>query len=175
MAQEPGLKLRQPIRYGDGAREERDERRETRDERRETRDERREERDERRETRGERSGEGIGKTGVVLTNNKPVHEAREAHEGNRRSWKAGPQRREFCNRPPQWPMRRRRRPVVASRCRPSSSDCRKRTQQNRRLKRRCKTSARKSRDTKAGDSLLVFLPSWPTARSMAKAARQKIN
>jgi hypothetical protein len=37
---------------------------------------------ERRETRGERSGEGIGKTGVVLTNNKPVH---EAHEGNQQS------------------------------------------------------------------------------------------
>jgi hypothetical protein len=32
--------------------------------------------------------DGIGKTGLLLTNNKPVHEAREGHEGNRRSWKA---------------------------------------------------------------------------------------
>jgi hypothetical protein len=59
MAQKPGLKLRQPIRYGDGARE-----------RREERGERRGERGESREGRGERGGVGIGKTAVVLTNNR---------------------------------------------------------------------------------------------------------
>ena len=46
MAQEPGLKIGQPIRYGEGVRVER------------------------REPRGERGGEGIGKTGAVLTNNR---------------------------------------------------------------------------------------------------------
>jgi len=50
------------------------------------------------------------------------------------------QRREFCNRPPQWPMRRRRKRVVVSLCRQSSSDCPQPARQYRRWKGRCKTS-----------------------------------
>ena len=105
--------------------------------------ERGESRDESRETRGERGGVGIGKTGVVLTNN--------------RSGKTDYQQREFCNRPPQWPMRPRRRRLVASLCGRSSSDCGKPARPNRRLNTRCKTWARKSRNRRMHRWFFGFL------------------
>jgi len=85
--------------------------------------------------RGERGMERGGEN----WRNGPVADQHQRHPGV--SEGRPRQRREFCNRPPQWPMRRRRRRrrVVASLCSPSRSDCSKPTQQDRRWKERCKT------------------------------------
>jgi hypothetical protein len=86
MAQKPGLKLGQPIRYGDGARESRVESRESRVERRKTKDERRETREERgTKRRGDwKNGRGVDQQQACprSTRRKPAElEGRPPAEG----------------------------------------------------------------------------------------------